>query len=139
MWKIGDRRAWYQIFIRGGFVVDNNKVLKKITIAMNLRNEDVREILHIGGQELSISQTGAVLVSEPNKNFKILSDELLEAFMEGLITYSRGPKNVPNLIPLALANLVYLLGERGNQEALEALGGLVEDVVTQLTEQLEES
>ena len=59
--------------------------------------------------------------------------------MEGLITYSRGPKNAPNFIPLALANLVYLLGERGNQEALEALGGLVEDVVTQLAEQLEES
>lgn len=105
---------------------------------MNLRNEDVREILHIGGQELSVSQTGAILVSETNKNFKALSDDLLEAFMDGLITYSRGPKSSPNMVPLALANLVYLLGEKGNQEALEALGGLVEDVVTQLGEQLGE-
>ena len=118
--------------------MDNNKVLKKITIAMNLRNEDVREIFHIGGLELSVSQTGAFLVSDTNKNFKALSDEVLENFMDGLITYSRGAKNAPNFVPLALANLVYLLGEKGNQEALEALASLVEDVLSQLREQLEE-
>ena len=119
-------------------IVDNNKVLKKITIAMNLRNEDTREIFHIGGHELSISPTGAFLVSETNKNFKPLSDDLLTAFMDGLITYSRGAKNAPNFVPLALANIVYLLGEKGNTEALEALAGLVEDVLSQLREQLEE-
>ena len=116
--------------------MDNNKVLKKMTIAMNLRNEDVREIFHIGGVELSVSQTGAFLVSDTNKNFKALSDEVLEQFTDGLITYSRGAKNAPNFVPLALANLVYLLGERGNQEALEALAGLVEDVLGTLVQKL---
>ena len=124
--------------MKGDFVVENNKVLKKITIAMNLRNEDVREILHIGGSELSISQTGAFLVSETNKNFKEMPDEALETFMEGLITYSRGAKSSPNFVPLALANLVYLLGERGNEDALQALSNLVGDVLSQLREQVAE-
>ncbi len=118
--------------------MDNNTVLKKISIAMNLRHEDIREIFHIGGEELSISQTGALLVNPANKNFNQLSEERLEIFFNGLITYSRGPKNSPNAFPLALTNLIYLLGEKGQESALEALRALIEDVLSQLRAQLED-
>ena len=118
--------------------MDNNKVLKKMAIAMNLRHEDVREIFHIGGTELSVSQSGALLVNPNNKNFQALSEEGLESFMDGLITYSRGPKGSPNIVPLAVANLVYFLGEKGREDALVALSKLVEDVLSQIREQLAE-
>lgn len=113
-----------------------NTVLKKVTIAMNLRNEDVREIFHLGGEELSTSQTGALLVNASNKNFKLLSEERLEVFFNGLILYSRGPKENPNAMPMALINLIYLLGEKGQLEALESLRELTSDVLAQVEEQL---
>ncbi len=116
--------------------MENNKILKKIVIAMNLRHEDVREVFHLGGLELSISQTGAFLVSPSNKNFQSLSLEKLESFLNGMIIYSRGPKNAPNIIPMALANLVYWLGENGQIDALEALNELLSDVVSQVRKQL---
>ena len=118
--------------------MDNNKVLKKISIAMNLRHEDVREIFHIAGEELSVSQTGALLVNPNNKNFKALPEEGLETFLGGLITYSRGPKSAPNTVPIGLTNLVYLLGERGQEDALQALSALTEDVLSQVREQLKD-
>lgn len=118
--------------------MDNNKVLKKISIAMNLRHEDVREIFHIGGSELSVSQTGALLVNPSNKNFKALSDEAFEIFLDGMITYSRGPKTAPNTVPIALTNLIYLLGERGQEDALQALSAAAEDVLSQVREQLKD-
>ena len=116
--------------------MDNNQILKKLSIALNLRHEDVREVLHLGGQDLSTSQTGARMVNPNNKNFKAVGDDELEAFLNGLITYSRGPKNAPNMVPLAIVNTVYSLGERGHTEALDNLGGLVEDVLEQIQTQL---
>ena len=116
--------------------MDNNQILKKLSIALNLRHEDVREVFHLGGHELSTSQTGARMVNPTNKNFKALGDQELEAFLNGLITYSRGPKNAPNMVPLAIVNTVYSLGERGHVEALDNLGGLVEDLLEQVHAQL---
>ena len=118
--------------------MDNNLTLKKISIAMNLRHEDVREIFHLGGKELSTSQTGARMVNPSNKNFKAVSDEECETFLNGLITYSRGAKNAPTILPLAIVNTVYSLGERGHVEALDSLGGLVEDLLEQVQTQLAE-
>ena len=116
--------------------MDNNQILKKLSIALNLRHEDVREVFHLGGRDLSTSQTGARMVNPSNKNFKALDDEELETFLNGLITYSRGPKNAPNMVPLAIVNTVYSLGERGHTEALDSLGGLVEDLLEQIHAQL---
>ena len=116
--------------------MDNNQILKKLSIALNLRHEDVREVLHLGGHDLSTSQTGARMVNPNNKNFKAFGDDELEAFLNGLITYSRGPKNAPNMVPLAIVNTIYSLGERGHVEALDSLGGLVEDVLEQIQSQL---
>ena len=118
--------------------MDNNQILKKISIALNLRHEDVREVFHLGGRELSTSQTGARMVNPNNKNFKAVSDEECESFLNGLITYSRGAKNAPTVLPLAIVNTVYSLAERGHVEALDSLGGLVEDLLEQVHGQLAE-
>ncbi|MEE2960293.1 MAG: DUF1456 family protein [Myxococcota bacterium] len=116
--------------------MDNNQILKKLSIALSLRREDVREIFHIGGKEFSNSQTGNLLVSAGHKNFSAVSDEDLSRFLDGLITYSRGPKDHPQMVPLAIVNTVYDLGERGNVEALQSMMELVDDVLGQVEEQI---
>ena len=102
---------------------------------MHLRHEDVREIFALGGETLSVSQTGALLVNPKNKNFEALTDEKLEVFMNALITYSRGSKSEPHLLSMALTNNVYWLAEQGNEDALHALGVLLDDVLLQINEQ----
>lgn len=69
----------------------NNDIIKKIRVALQLRDEDIVEILKLVDFKISKSELGAFFRKEDHPNFKRLEDQILRNFLNGLIIYKRGP------------------------------------------------
>lgn len=105
----------------------NNSILKKITIANNLKHFELKEIFELGGYNFSSSQIKAFSAGAKNKNYEKLSDEHLEAFLNGFIIFSRGPVDEPTLLPRTIESFIIGLIESGNNGALDEIRCLIED------------
>ncbi len=62
----------------------NNLILKKLRIALELKEAETEIIFSLGEAELSKQQLASLFRKEGHKNFKECSDELLTAFLDGL-------------------------------------------------------
>ncbi|MEA3418284.1 MAG: DUF1456 family protein [Campylobacterota bacterium] len=62
----------------------NNLILKKLRIALELKEPETEIIFGLGEAELSKQQLASLFRKEGHKNFKACSDELLMAFLDGL-------------------------------------------------------
>lgn len=62
----------------------NNLILKKLRIALELKEAQTEIIFGLAEIELSKQQMASLFRKEGHKNFKVCSDELLMAFLEGL-------------------------------------------------------
>ncbi len=69
----------------------NNDILKKLRVALKLRDEDIIEILKLVDFEVSKSELSALFRAEDHPNYKECGDQLLRNFLNGLIIYERGP------------------------------------------------
>ena len=65
----------------------NNLILKKLRIALELKESETEIIFGLADVELSKQQLASLFRKEGHKNFKACSDELLMAFLEGLDEY----------------------------------------------------
>jgi uncharacterized protein YehS (DUF1456 family) len=67
-------------------VVDltNNLILKKIRVAMELKEAELLILFALAEVSLTKRQIGSLFRKEGGKNFKVCSDELLMAFLDGL-------------------------------------------------------
>lgn len=70
----------------------NNDILKKIRIALKLRDTDIQEILKLAGLELSPAELSAFFRSPGQRNYKECGDQVLRRFLDGLIIKLRGPR-----------------------------------------------
>lgn len=62
----------------------NNLILKKLRIALELKEAETEIIFGLADVELSKQQMASLFRKEGHKNFKECSDELLMAFLDGL-------------------------------------------------------
>ncbi len=62
----------------------NNLILKKLRIALELKEAETEIIFSLADIELSKQQLASLFRKEGHKNFKECSDELLMAFLDGL-------------------------------------------------------
>ena len=104
-----------------------NTILKKIIIAQKLKHFECKDIFELGGLKLSSSQIKAFMAGSQNKNYVKISDEQLEAFLNGLIIFSRGESESPDMIPRAIENYIIGLMQSGQSETLDELSSLIED------------
>jgi uncharacterized protein YehS (DUF1456 family) len=79
-------------------MLSNNDILKKLRVALQLRNDDIVEILKLVGFEISESELGALFRSNDHPKFKECGDQILRNFLNGLIIYKRGPLENKNKI-----------------------------------------
>jgi uncharacterized protein YehS (DUF1456 family) len=68
----------------------NNLILKKLRIALELKDAQMGEILSLADVNLSKQQLASLFRNESHKNYRECSDELLIAFTEGLDKWSEG-------------------------------------------------
>ncbi len=72
--------------------MSNNDVLKKLRVALKLRNDQIIEILSLADFKISQSELGALFRADDHPNFKKCGDQILRNFLNGLVIYYRGPK-----------------------------------------------
>jgi uncharacterized protein YehS (DUF1456 family) len=69
----------------------NNDILKKLRVALKLRDEDIIQVLKLAEFSVTKSEVNALFRSEDHPNYKECGDQLLRNFLNGLIIYMRGP------------------------------------------------
>ncbi len=72
--------------------MDNNDIMKKLRIALQLRNDDISEICSLAGFKITPSELTAIFRNENDPRFKTCGDQLLRNFLNGLIIHKRGLK-----------------------------------------------
>lgn len=70
----------------------NNDILKKLRVALKLRDEDIIQVLKLAEFEVTKSEVNALFRSEDHPNYKECGDQILRYFLNGLIIYMRGPE-----------------------------------------------
>lgn len=69
--------------------LNNNLVLRKIRIALELKDTDIVRILNAAGMDVSKSELSALFRKPGHRNFKPCRDQLLRKFLTGLGITSR--------------------------------------------------
>jgi len=70
----------------------NNDIIKKLRVALKLRDDDIVEILKLVDFKISKSELGAFFRSEDHPKYMELQDQILRNFLNGLVIYKRGPR-----------------------------------------------
>jgi len=73
-------------------MINNNDVMKKLRIALKLRDTDIIDILKLAEFEISASELSAFFRREDHPNYMPCGDQLLRRFLDGLIVQNRGNK-----------------------------------------------
>ena len=71
-------------------MISNNDVLIKLRIALQLRDDDIIEILKLVDFKISKTELSAFFRKEDHPNYKPLGDQILRKFLNGLIIHKRG-------------------------------------------------
>jgi uncharacterized protein YehS (DUF1456 family) len=71
--------------------MSNNDVMKKLRVALSLRDDDIIEILKLANFAVTKTELGAIFRNEDHPNFKPCGDQILRNFLNGLVIYKRGP------------------------------------------------
>ncbi len=79
-------------------MLSNNDILKKLRVALALRNDDIIEILKLADFDITKGALGDLFRNEDHPGFVEAGDQLLRNFLNGLIIYKRGKLNEPKVV-----------------------------------------
>jgi uncharacterized protein YehS (DUF1456 family) len=71
--------------------MSNNDIMKKLRVALQLRDDDIVHICSLVNFRTSKAELGAIFRDKDHPNFKPCGDQLLRNFLNGLIIFKRGP------------------------------------------------
>ena len=75
--------------------MNNNDVFKKLRVALQLRDEQIIEILELVDFRIGKPELNAFFRAEDHDNFMECGDQVLRNFLNGLIIHLRGTKEEP--------------------------------------------
>ncbi|NTV29048.1 MAG: DUF1456 family protein [Candidatus Omnitrophica bacterium] len=84
--------------------MNNNDIMKKLRIALSLRDTDMIAILKLADFEISATELSAIFRKEDHPQFMPCGDQILRRFLDGLIVRNRGvrePSSRPGATPAA--------------------------------------
>jgi len=70
--------------------LNNNAILKKLRIALDLKEEDMLAIMGLAGVKISKAELSALFRNKEHKHFKECGDQFLRNFLQGLTVRFRG-------------------------------------------------
>ncbi len=73
-------------------MISNNDVLKKLRVALQLKDDDIIKILKLVDFEIGKTELSAFFRNEDHPNYKLAGDQVLRNFLNGLVIYKRGPR-----------------------------------------------
>lgn len=72
---------------RSSSVLDNNMILKKLRIALELKEGDLMAIMKLAGVDVSAHELSALFRKRDHRNYKPCMDQFLRNFLAGLAKY----------------------------------------------------
>jgi len=75
---------------KSGSSLTNNAILKKLRIALELKEDEMIEILKLAGVNMSGHELTALFRKEGHRNYKECGDQFLRNFLKGLTVRDRG-------------------------------------------------
>ena len=72
-------------------MLSNNDILKKLRVALSLRNDDILEILKLVDFEISKGELSAFFRQKGHKNYRECGDQIIRNFLQGLTIHFRKP------------------------------------------------
>ncbi|MCO6148794.1 DUF1456 family protein [Flavobacterium sp. NRK1] len=75
--------------------MNNNDVFKKLRVALQLRDDQIVEILELVDFRISKAELGAFFRNADHPNYMECGDQVLRNFLNGLIIHLRGTKEEP--------------------------------------------
>ena len=73
----------------------NNDILKKLRVALMLRDDQIVEILELVDFRITKSELGAFFRAGDHENYMECGDQVLRNFLNGLVIHLRGTKENP--------------------------------------------
>ncbi|WP_026812112.1 DUF1456 family protein [Arenibacter certesii] len=73
----------------------NNDILKKLRVALKLRNDEIVDILALVDFKITKSELGAFFRKEDHPNYVECGDQILRNFLNGMVIHYRGTKENP--------------------------------------------
>lgn len=70
----------------------NNDILKKLRVALKLKDTDIQNILKLANFNVSLSELGAIFRNEDHPKYQECGDQILRNFLNGLVIHLRGPR-----------------------------------------------
>ncbi|OIQ18624.1 MAG: hypothetical protein BM557_06780 [Flavobacterium sp. MedPE-SWcel] len=83
--------------------MNNNDVFKKLRVALQLRDDQIVEILELVDFRISKAELGAFFRNPDHPNYMDCGDQVLRNFLNGLIIHLRGTKENPKNVQEVLA------------------------------------
>lgn len=74
----------------------NNDIFKKLRVALQLRDDQIVEIMQLVDFRITKSELGAIFRAEDHENYMECGDQILRNFLNGLVIHLRGTKENPN-------------------------------------------
>jgi uncharacterized protein YehS (DUF1456 family) len=71
--------------------MNNNEVLKKLRVALQLKDTDIIDILKLVDFEITKGALGDLFRHEDHPNYVEAGDQILRNFLNGLVIHKRGP------------------------------------------------
>jgi uncharacterized protein YehS (DUF1456 family) len=78
--------------------MDNNDIMKKLRVALQLKNDEISEICMLVGFKISPSELTAIFRKADDPKFRVCGDQLLRNFLNGLIIHKRGKMEEKNVV-----------------------------------------
>lgn len=75
--------------------MNNNDIFKKLRVALQLRDDQIVEILQLVDFRISKAELGAFFRAHDHPNYMECGDQVLRNFLNGLIIHLRGTKENP--------------------------------------------
>ncbi len=70
----------------------NNDILKKLRVALKMRDDDIVEVLALVDFRISKGEIGNFCRKDDHPKYVELNDQILRNFLNGLIIHKRGPR-----------------------------------------------
>lgn len=75
--------------------MDNNDILKKLRVALQLRDDQIVEILQLVDFRISKGEVGNFFRNADHPKYVSCGDQVLRNFLNGLVLHLRGPRDAP--------------------------------------------
>lgn len=76
-------------------MLSNNDILKKLRVALQLKDEDIIEILSLVDFKITKGALNDLYRKDDHPNYVEAGDQILRNFLNGLVIYKRGPNPKP--------------------------------------------